>query len=156
MQNFLGSLRSILVRFFGAAVRKGHTEAGQNGKLVTAQHTQSSLYQKQNVFQSLQVLLDQTAGATFFVSTFIVTMGLARGDSIQSVQQQYRTNFPVIYVNSLKLWPAVQAINFTLIPLQHRVLFVSVVALFWNIYLAWKIESDSNRVLVNADDSKTV
>ncbi|KAF2401923.1 hypothetical protein EJ06DRAFT_491768 [Trichodelitschia bisporula] len=40
------------------------------------------------------------------------------------------------YKGNLMVWPAVQAVNFTYVPLAHRVLVVNVVALGWNSYLA--------------------
>ena len=45
------------------------------------------------------------------------------------------------YVEALKknwiLWPPVQTLNFTVVPLEHRVLVVNVVSLGWNCYLSW-------------------
>lgn len=35
------------------------------------------------------------------------------------------------------LWPAVQAVNFKLVPLEHRVLVVNIVSLGWNCFLSW-------------------
>lgn len=35
----------------------------------------------------------------------------------------------------LKLWPAVSIISFTMIPAERRVVFGSLVALGWNIFL---------------------
>jgi hypothetical protein len=35
------------------------------------------------------------------------------------------------------LWIPAQLINFGLVPMQFRVLFSNVVALFWNTYLSW-------------------
>jgi len=35
------------------------------------------------------------------------------------------------------LWPAVQAVNFKLVPLEHRVLVVNIVSLGWNCFLSY-------------------
>jgi protein Mpv17 len=35
-----------------------------------------------------------------------------------------------------KLWPAVSILNFTVVPVQHRILVGSVVGLFWGIFLS--------------------
>ncbi|RPB27525.1 hypothetical protein L211DRAFT_779165 [Terfezia boudieri ATCC MYA-4762] len=44
-------------------------------------------------------------------------------------------DFPALHIASLKLWPAVGLLSFTLIPVERRVVFGSFVALGWNIYL---------------------
>lgn len=36
---------------------------------------------------------------------------------------------------SLKLWPAVAVISFTLVPVEKRIVFGAIVALGWNVYL---------------------
>ena len=45
------------------------------------------------------------------------------------------------YVEALKknwvVWPPVQAVNFTFVPLEHRVLVVNIVSLGWNCYLSY-------------------
>ena len=42
-----------------------------------------------------------------------------------------------------KVWPVVQCLNFSIVPLQYRLLFVNVVALGWNAYLSVKTSSNS-------------
>lgn len=36
---------------------------------------------------------------------------------------------------SLKLWPAVAIVSFTLVPAERRIVFGAIVALGWNVYL---------------------
>ena len=54
------------------------------------------------------------------------------------VRQKLRAEYVDIVLNGWKLWPAAQLVNFYLVPFLVRPLVVSVVALFWNTYLAWK------------------
>lgn len=41
-----------------------------------------------------------------------------------------------IYWAGLKLWPAVSLISFTLIPVEKRVVFGSIVGVAWGIFLS--------------------
>ena len=43
---------------------------------------------------------------------------------------------PVLRTNWM-VWPLVQSVNFAVVPLEHRVLVVNVVALGWNCYLSY-------------------
>ena len=43
-----------------------------------------------------------------------------------------------MFVATSKVWPVVNLINFSVVPLQHRMLVSQVVNLFWGIYLSCK------------------
>ena len=50
------------------------------------------------------------------------------------------------YVQALtnyKIWLLAQILNFRLVPIQHRVGFVQIVAIFWNAYLSWMVNKSS-------------
>jgi hypothetical protein len=44
-----------------------------------------------------------------------------------------------IQVASVKSWPAIQVVNFWMVPLKLRVLYMNTSLLFWIIYLAIKL-----------------
>jgi hypothetical protein len=46
-----------------------------------------------------------------------------------------RTDFAAVLITQYKVWPAVNLINFNLVPAPFRAVVSSVVSLFWNIYL---------------------
>ena len=90
--------------------------------------------QNENVTIAARVLADQTIFATCNMAFFLSSMSVLEGsDPKEKLQKNY--------VNGLKanwmLWPPVQAINFKLVPLEHRVLVVNVVSLGWNCYLSY-------------------
>lgn len=87
-----------------------------------------------------KMLLDQAFMAPAFLTTFITVMSKLKGHSWTTVKENMSHDFLPVLLNSYKVWPAVQLFNFYLVPLQHRVLVVNVVALGWNTYLAWRTE----------------
>lgn len=59
----------------------------------------------------------------------------------KGVGERVKERIGSTYVDAIKanlmVWPAVQLVNFSVVPLEHRVLVVNVVALGWNCYLSW-------------------
>lgn len=84
-----------------------------------------------------KMLLDQTIWAPSFLAMFFCLVSAMNGKGIEEVKDKLRND----YVNAMKvnymIWPAVQIVNFKFVPMQHRVIVVNIVALFWNTYLAY-------------------
>ncbi|KAK3056616.1 hypothetical protein LTR09_002409 [Extremus antarcticus] len=80
--------------------------------------------------------LDQTIGATVNTLLFIAGIDLLRGRSFDAATADCQTQFWPLIFAGLKLWPIVSITNFTLVPVQYRVVVGSVVGLFWGIYLS--------------------
>ena len=81
-----------------------------------------------------RVLVDQTVFASTNLFVFLTSMALMEGTSP-------REKLASTYVEALKknwmVWPAVQTLNFTIVPLEHRPIVVNVVSLGWNCYLSY-------------------
>ena len=69
-------------------------------------------------------------------------------EDIYNVAKKLRADYKDVLITGWTIWPATQIVNFYLVPFLLRPLVVSVVALFWNTYLAWK----TNREIVTADN----
>jgi protein Mpv17 len=88
--------------------------------------------------KNLEILARVGADQTIFASTnlfvFLSSMAIMEGTSPKEKLDK-------TYANALQknwmVWPFVQAINFKLVPLHHRVLVVNVVSLGWNCYLSF-------------------
>ncbi|TGZ78682.1 hypothetical protein EX30DRAFT_133922 [Ascodesmis nigricans] len=81
-----------------------------------------------------RVAADQLIFAPFGTGLFFTVLGLLEGnDPRKKLEDGYKTAL----LTNWKIWPAVQLANFSLVPLQHRLLVVNVVSLGWNSYLSW-------------------
>jgi protein Mpv17 len=80
------------------------------------------------------------------------------GDSMEQIWERLKRTVPTSMINSLKLWPAVTAFNFTFIDAQYRSVFAGIIAVGWQTYLSYlnrkaeieevlrgEIESDGRR-----------
>ncbi|PMD33704.1 hypothetical protein L207DRAFT_571181 [Hyaloscypha variabilis F] len=72
------------------------------------------------------------AGTNLFV--FLSSMAIMEGTS---PKEKLEKSYWTALTKNWMVWPFVQAINFKLVPLHHRVLVVNVVSLGWNCYLSY-------------------
>ena len=102
-----------------------------------------------------KVIVNQIVFTPVFNSYFFGMQSLLSGDGFINAWERIRRTVPTSFMNSLKLWPAVTAFNFTYIAPQYRALFagqlhspsyfnlyelmafVGVVAVGWQSYLSW-------------------
>lgn len=83
-----------------------------------------------------RVAFDQLIFAPFGVAAFFTAMTLAEGGGKRGVSQKLRDMYvPTLKANYL-LWPAVQVVNFRLMPVQFQLPFVSTVGIAWTAYLS--------------------
>ncbi|KFH45512.1 hypothetical protein ACRE_036540 [Hapsidospora chrysogenum ATCC 11550] len=81
-----------------------------------------------------RVACDQLAFAPVMIGVFLSSMATMEGGSPKHKLEI--TWWPALKANWM-VWPFVQMVNFTFLPLQHRVLFANVVSIGWNSYLSW-------------------
>ncbi|KAI5791954.1 hypothetical protein EDC01DRAFT_103259 [Geopyxis carbonaria] len=82
----------------------------------------------------LRVAADQLVFAPINMGVFFtVITTLEGGDLKKKLDDSYWKGLKANWM----LWPAVQTVNFTMVPLQHRVLVVNLVSLGWNSYLSF-------------------
>ncbi len=60
------------------------------------------------------------------------TQTLDMSQTMRNVKNQYAA---ALFMN-WKIWTPAQVVNFTVVPVDYRVLFGNMVALWWNIYLS--------------------
>jgi len=60
---------------------------------------------------------------------------MATGDPAASLKQVEDKLWPTLQVNWV-VWPVLQAVNMSVVPLQYRLLYINVCSLFWSAYLS--------------------
>ncbi|WQF87511.1 hypothetical protein CDEST_12525 [Colletotrichum destructivum] len=81
-----------------------------------------------------RVAVDQGVFAPVMISVFLSSMATLEGSS---VQEKLDKNYKTALTSNYMLWPFVQMVNFKLVPLHHRLLFVNVISIGWNSYLSF-------------------
>ncbi|KAF4976873.1 hypothetical protein FZEAL_6515 [Fusarium zealandicum] len=83
-----------------------------------------------------RVAFDQLIFAPFGLGVFFTAMTIAEGGGRRAISHKLRD----MYVPSLKanyvLWPAVQLVNFRLMPVQFQLPFASTIGIAWTAYLS--------------------
>ena len=83
-----------------------------------------------------RVALDQLGFAPAGLACFFTFMTVAEGGGRKQVVKKFKD----IYIPTLKanflIWPAVQVINFRLMPLRFQIPFVSTIGVAWTVYLS--------------------
>jgi hypothetical protein len=67
---------------------------------------------------------------------FIVGFALIRGSEKDYIQDDVAAQFLPMFLANCKVWPAVNVVSFTLVPIEHRMLFSQMVNLVWGVYLS--------------------
>ncbi|THY76966.1 hypothetical protein D6C86_02288 [Aureobasidium pullulans] len=77
-----------------------------------------------------------TLGALLNTAAFLILMGIMKGRSPGEIETVLHTDtFPIIYA-SYKIWPLASIVNFALIPVEKRIVFLSAVGLVWGVFLS--------------------
>uniref|UniRef100_UPI00358E78BE protein Mpv17 n=1 Tax=Myxine glutinosa TaxID=7769 RepID=UPI00358E78BE len=85
-----------------------------------------------------KMLLDQIICAPTLLGGFLTLMGVLSGLSSDQIASKFKKDYKDVLITNYYIWPAVQIANFYFVPLNHRLIVVQFVAIFWNSYLSWK------------------
>lgn len=86
--------------------------------------------------------LDTVFFGPLCISTFLVYMTISMGGSLTDAKNKLSNDFLPILALETMYWPAVQAVNFRLIPLHHQLLFVNMVSLVDSTFFCWMKSHD--------------
>lgn len=86
---------------------------------------------------SVKVLVQQFFFAPLFNTYFFGMQAILSGNPPSVIIQRVIATVPESVVSSAKFWPAVTALNFTLIPAHLRFAFAGFFAVVWQTYLSF-------------------
>lgn len=85
-----------------------------------------------------KVALDQLCFVPIFLGSLVSIIGLANGKSVDQVKEKLQADYKDIMITNYKIWPLVQTLNFSVVPVNYQVPLVQTVAIGWNTYMSWK------------------
>ena len=83
-----------------------------------------------------KILMDQTIYLFVKCSVYIIAVGVLSGQSFEESYGNARDRIKSIMFTAWKFWPLVHCVTYSVIPAQHRILWVNSVDLIWNAILA--------------------
>lgn len=81
-----------------------------------------------------RVGVDQLLFAPTNLFVFLSTMSILEG---VSPQEKLSKTYTGALQTSWMVWPFIQVVNFSVVPLDYRLLFVNGLSIFWNCYLSY-------------------
>jgi protein Mpv17 len=81
-----------------------------------------------------RVGVDQLLFAPTNLFVFLSTMSILEG---VSPREKLAKTYTGALQSNWMVWPFVQVVNFSFVPLDYRVLFVNGLSIFWNCYLSY-------------------
>lgn len=86
----------------------------------------------------LRVAVDQLLFAPISLPFYFGCMTTMEGHPWWMAKVKIKEQWWDTLKTNWRVWPLFQAVNFSVVPLQHQLLAVNVVAIFWNTYLSYK------------------
>ncbi|KAL9622422.1 MAG: hypothetical protein Q9160_003266 [Pyrenula sp. 1 TL-2023] len=104
----------------------------------------------------VKVVVQQITFTPIFNTYFFGMQSLLSGAGLRGAADRVRAAVPESIVNSIKVWPAVTALNFTFILPQYRFMFAGGVACLWQSYLSWLNQREVQLTRLEKGEKNTV
>lgn len=111
---------------------------GEKGAITAASSPSPDKVKKKLSIRNtiVKFLLDQSIGAAVNTVMFIMGIAMLRGQSLEAGWEETKTGFwPLVFAGQ-KLWPLVSIISLTLVPVEQRMVFGSIIGVGWGIFLS--------------------
>jgi hypothetical protein len=81
--------------------------------------------------------LDAVIFSTVTISGYFTWRSILEGSGFQGAREKLSRHFITTLLGAWKFWPAANIVNFSMVPLEFRVLYSNVLSLFWTGYLTY-------------------
>jgi hypothetical protein len=85
----------------------------------------------------IQLALNQLVMTPAMLAVTLAFLQLSQTTHVGSIIRNVKNAFVGALYTNWRVWTVAQAINFQIVPLDYRVLFGNLVALWWNMVLSW-------------------
>jgi len=82
-----------------------------------------------------QIILDALIFSPVTVSGYFAVRSVLEGSGFAGVKDKLKTRLVSSVLGAWKFWPAANVINFSMVPIPFRVLYLNVLSIFWSGYL---------------------
>eukprot|EP00397_Hematodinium_sp_SG-2012_P068424 GEMP01111008.1.p2 GENE.GEMP01111008.1~~GEMP01111008.1.p2 ORF type:complete len:139 (+),score=22.37 GEMP01111008.1:31-447(+) len=76
------------------------------------------------------------------ILAFATYLRVMKGEALTPAFRNGWTSCRQLWIDATRVWPLIQALNFTVIPLQFRVLYGNVALFFWATYMALRLKRE--------------
>lgn len=101
--------------------------------------------------EGLKVMMDQTAFCFTYNLLYYLGDGTLRGRPLTASLAEFKAVWWKLQTAGWKFWPFVGVFTHTVIPLEHKVLFVDLAEVLWVTYLSLNVNSESQAALGDGD-----
>ena len=84
-----------------------------------------------------QIFLDAIIFSPVTVSGYFAIRSILEGSGWKGIVDKLNTRLFAVVLGAWKFWPAANVINFGVVPLEYRVLYMNVLSVFWSGYLTF-------------------
>eukprot|EP00775_Hariotina_reticulata_P011000 gene11000-11154_t len=94
-------------------------------------------------FIGTKVLIDTAALGPFYVAAFFAWgCALMDGTGMPGFQRKMQVDFVPTLAAEMSIWPLIQAVNFSLVPLKHQLLVVNTMTIIDACFMSWARNQD--------------
>ena len=97
------------------------------------------LFGKANDFTALskKLLFTQVIYSSISICAFYVFLSYCEGKDMREAKQEVCQKWGPTYMTNIKVWPFLQLVNFTMVPIPLQALYVNVLSVVWWVYLSY-------------------